>query len=249
MIRTSSHARELRDGTWRSAVGGRRAGGPCGGCSLQVEADHRIANHLALLAGYVRLQAAHLAKQSAEPTRESVRLLIATIDAQITTVARLHRSLATHGRPVSTDLGEHLHEVCAPFVAGLSGGTRLVEDFKAGCVVRPEHVQPLTQIVAEVVTNAIKHAQTAGGPGDITVSCVRDMAGDLLVEVTDTGPGLPATFDPAIDGGLGFRLLRALGKQVGATITFDSSRQGTHFQLALPAAQPDRLAPTGRALA
>lgn len=249
MVGTPPHARESRNGKWRSAAGGRRAASPCGDCTLQAEADHRIANHLALLAGYVRLQAADLMKQPAPPTRESVRLLMATIDAQITAVALLHRSLATHGRPVSTDLGEHLHEVCTPFVAGLSGGTRLVEDFKAGCVVRPEHVLPLTQMVAEVVTNAIKHAQTAGEPGDITVRCARDMAGDLLVEVTDTGPGLPATFDPETDGGLGFRLLRSLGKQVGATLSFDSSRQGTHFQLTLPTARPDGRAKSGRALA
>lgn len=248
MVGKPAHLGELRDRTWRSGAG-RHSANPCDDCSLLAEADHRIGNHLALLSGYVRLQAADLAKQSAAPTRESVRLLMTTIDAQITAVALLHRSLATHGRPVSTDLGEHLHEVCTPFGAGLSGGTRLVEDFEAGCEVRPEHLLPLTQMVAEVVTNAIKHAQTAGEPGDITVRCARDPGGALQVEVTDTGPGLPATFDPATDGGLGFRLLRSLGKQVGATLSFDSSRRGTHFRLMLPAAPPDGRSSNGRALA
>lgn len=236
MIGKSSHTTEPGQGKRWPATAHNRVASPCGDCSLQMEADHRIANHLGLLASYVRLQAADLAKQSAPPTRESVRLLMSTIDSQITAVSRLHRSLATHGRPVSSDLGEHLHEVCAPFVVGLSGGSRLVERFAADCAVRPEHVLPLTQIVAEVVTNAIKHAHTAGEPGVITVSCARDEDGDLLVEVDDDGPGLPATFDPRTDGGLGFRLLRSLGKQVGGAIAFDSSRQGTHFQLTLPPA-------------
>lgn len=236
MIGKPLHARGSNDGKWRPATAHNRLASPCGDCSLQAEADHRIANHLALLASYVRLQAADLAKQSAPPTRESVRLLMSTIDSQITAVSRLHRSLATHGRPVSTDLGEHLHEVCAPFVVGLSGESRLDEHFEADCVVRSEHVLPLTQIVAEVVTNAIKHAHTAGEPGVITVSCARDGAGDLLVEVDDDGPGLPATFDPKTDGGLGFRLLRSLARQVGGAITFDSSPRGTHFQLTLPLA-------------
>lgn len=222
----------------RPATARHRRPAACGDCNLQAEADHRIANHLALLAGYVRLQAAEIAKQAAPPTRDSVRLLMATIDAQIMAVARLHRSLAAHGRPVSTDLGGHLHEVCAPFIVGLSGGTRLVERFEAGCVVQPEHVLPLTQMVTEVVTNAIKHAHAADEAGVITVSCARDRAGDLLVEVDDDGAGLPAAFDPRKDGGLGFRLLRSLGRQVGGAIAFDSSRKGTHFQLTLPPTRP-----------
>ncbi|MDO8297243.1 MAG: sensor histidine kinase [Caulobacter sp.] len=238
MIGKPPHARGPRHVERLPAVARRPAAKPCGDCSLRTEADHRIANHLALLASYVRLQAAAMAKQSAPPTRESVRLLMAAIDAQITAVAQLHRSLAAHGRPVSTDLGGHLHEVCAPFIGGLSGTTRFVERFEAGCVVRPEDVLPLTQMVAEVVTNAIKHAHPAGDPGVITVSCARDRAGDLLVEVDDDGPGLPATVDPRTGGGLGFRLLRSLGKQVGGAIAFDSSRQGTHFQLTLPPGGP-----------
>ena len=238
MIGISPRATEPGKGKRRPEFARRRVASPCGDCSLLAEADHRIANHLALLASYVRLQAADLAKQSAPPTRESVRLLMSTIDSQITAVSRLHRSFATHGRPVSTDLGEHLHEVCAPFIVGLSGERRLVERFEAGCAVRPEHVLPLTQIVAEVVTNAIKHAHRAGEPGVITVRCARDEAEHLLVEVDDDGPGLPATFDPRTDGGLGFHLLRSLGKQVGGTITFDSSRRGTHFQLTIPPARP-----------
>lgn len=208
----------------------------CGDCVLQAEADHRIANHLALLTSYLRLQSADLAKQTTSPTHESVRLLMANLDAQITAVSRLHRSLAANGRRAPTDLGVQLHEVCAPFIAGLSGGTRLVEDLKAGCIVRPEHVLPLTQIVAEVITNAIKHTHAAGEPGAITVHCGRVDGGALLVEVADNGCGLPEGFDPATDGGLGFRLLRALGRQIGATFTFASSRQGTNFRLTLPSA-------------
>ena len=236
MIGTLPHARGPGHRKRPPAAARFRAASRCGDCSLQTEADHRIANHLALLASYVRLQAAELTKQSAPPTRDSVRLLMATIDAQITAIARLHRSLAGEGRLASTDLGEHLHEVCAPFTTGLSGGTRLIEDFRPGCVVRTEHVLPLTQMVAEVITNALKHAHAPGEPGAITVRCGRIDGGALLVEVNDDGVGLPETFDPLTNGGLGFRLLRALGKQVGATFTFDSSRRGTQFRLVLPPA-------------
>jgi two-component sensor histidine kinase len=206
----------------------------CDRCSCLEEADHRIANQLTLLTGYVRLQAADINRQCAEPSRDSVRLLLAGVGAQIDSVARLHRSLAVNGRGEFPDLSEHLHAVCAVFASGLSGATKLIEDFPSGCVVRPDQVLPLTQIVAEVVTNAIKHAHADGGAGAILARCDKDDSGTVRVEVIDDGPGLPDAFDPKIDGGLGFRLLRALSKQLGALISFESNSPGLHFRLTLP---------------
>jgi two-component sensor histidine kinase len=201
------------------------------------EADHRIANHLALLTSYVRLQAAELAGQCAEPSRDSVRLLLASVGAQIDSVARLHRSLAASGRREEVELSEHLHAVCAPFASGLSGASELFEDFQDGCVVRPDHVLPLTQIVAEVITNAVKHAHTDGEAGVILARCGKDEAGAVTVEVINDGTGLPEAFNPDTDGGIGFRLLRTLGKQLGALIAFESCRDGLCFRLTLPAAR------------
>jgi two-component sensor histidine kinase len=201
------------------------------------EADHRIANHLALLTSYVRLQADDLARQGAEPSRDSVRILLAGVGAQIDSVARLHRSLATNGPRQSADLSEHLRAICAPFASGLSGTSELIEDFQDGCVVRPDQILPLAQIVAEVVTNAVKHAHADGEAGAILARCRRDDAGAVMIEVIDDGAGLPEAVDPRTGGGLGFRLMRALGKQLGALIAFESSSRGLRFRLTLPAAQ------------
>nr|QQZ49959.1 hypothetical protein JKL49_25250 [Phenylobacterium glaciei] len=78
----------------------------CEDCSLLVEADHRIANHLAMLGGYVRLKAAGVSGEG--------RLLLETIGAQVDAVSRLHRALATHGQHGAVDLSEHLRAICAP---------------------------------------------------------------------------------------------------------------------------------------
>jgi two-component sensor histidine kinase len=208
--------------------------GLCDECSLLEEADHRIANHLALLAGYVRLKAADLATGPVELSRGSVSLLLASIDSQIAGVARLHRALAVNRRRESADLGGYLHAVCAPFVAGLSGMIEIVEDFPVGCLVQLDQVLPLTRIVTEAVTNAAKYSHAAGQAGTIRVCCRTDAVGTVLVEVSDDGPGLPETFDPETDGGLGFRLLRALGKQLKARIAFESTARGLRFQITLP---------------
>ncbi len=207
---------------------------PCVECSLMQEADHRIANHLTLLAGYVRLKAADAAKQSEEPTRASANLLLRSVEIQIDAVAHLHRSLATDQRRVSADLSEYLHEICDLMRSTLSNSVEIIESLQPGCVVRLDEILPLTQIVSEVVTNAVKYAHTGGDAGTILLRCAMDDKGALMIEVIDDGAGLPETFDPKIDGGLGFRLVRALGERMGALTAFETTSDGLCFRLTLP---------------
>jgi two-component sensor histidine kinase len=208
----------------------------CGDCLIVREADHRIANHLAMLAGFVRLRAAEVARQPAGAQGRDGQLLLESIAAQIEMVARLHRTLTTPGA-ASPDLGDHLREVCAPLVAALSGQVDFVADFQPGCVVPVAQVLPLTQIVAEALTNAIKHATRPEGRGAILASCRRNHRGALCIEVADNGGGFPDAFDPAVGGGLGFRVMRALARQLGAEIEFDSHDQGVRFRMTLPPEQ------------
>jgi two-component sensor histidine kinase len=202
------------------------------------ESDHRIANHLALLTAYVRLKTADMDRQRIAPSRKAVHVLLDGVGAQIAAVARLHRALASDNLPGSADLGEHLREVCAPFAGGLSGTARIVEDLAPGCVVRPEQVLPLSQIAAEVVTNALKHACDGPEPRSVLVRCRNDRAGDVRLEVIDSGGGFPAGFDPETGGGFGFRLVRGLSAKLGARITYESTASGVCFRLMLPATTP-----------
>jgi two-component sensor histidine kinase len=117
------------------------------------------------------------------------------------------------------------------------------ENFQHGCVVRLEQILPISQIVAEVLTNAVKHARAESKPGAILIRCSKDAAGVTEVEVIDDGPGLPPSFNPKTDGGLGFRLLRALSKQLNATMTFASSSKGLRFCLTLPSAPFEQALP------
>lgn len=206
-------------------------------CSLIAEADHRIANHLALLAGHVRLRAANLDKHPEASGPEAVQLLLLAVQAEISAVARLHRKLSAGNAHAPADLAGELHEVCAPFRSGLSGEVVVIEDFQAGCAVTAHQVLPLTQIVTEVITNALKHAYADGRRGPLFARLRRMEPGSAVIEVIDRGPGLPNTFNPATDGGLGFRIVRALAAQLQATASFASSREGVHFKLTLPLAE------------
>lgn len=208
--------------------------GPCDGCRLIQEADHRIANHLAMLAAFVRLKELELARDPAVPTAEAVQILLETIRTQTDAVARLHRSLASNGRHVFSDLAEHLHATCAPLASLLAGRVEVIGDFSPGCQVAPDQVLPLTQIVSEAITNAVKHAYPPGRCGKITVRSRRDARGGFVVEIADDGPGLPPGLDPAVAGGLGLRLMRALSKQLGGRLEFQSRNPGALVRLTFP---------------
>lgn len=217
----------------------------CGACDLAMEADHRIANHLAMLGSYVQLKQADIARQSDAGTDAMVQMAFDSIRCQITAVSRLHRSLATRRDGTAIDLRDHLHQVCAPLMSGLSGAIELTEDLHPDCLVRSAHVLPLTQIVSEVITNAIKYSHAKGETGVVSVGCHSLSGGEIEIEVTDDGPGLPQRFDPLAPAGLGVRLVRALTAQIGARSGFESSAAGTRFWILIPAA-PDVTGPTER---
>ncbi len=198
------------------------------------EADHRFANHLALLSGFVRLKAADLARQPVQPTVEGVQLMLESFRSQIEAMARLHRSLTLGVRGARIDLGEHLHDICAPMSLLLAGRIALIEDLSADCQAPADWGLPLTQIVAEVITNAAKHAYPFGRTGQILVRNWQNQVGAVVVEIADDGPGLPDSFEPDKDSGIGFRLIWAIAAQLDALVEFENRRVGLCFRLTLP---------------
>ena len=199
------------------------------------EADHRFANHLALLSGFVRLKAADLARQPLQPSRQDVLLLLESFRGQIEAMARLHRSLALGAGGAQADLAEHLHDTCAPMSLLLAGRIALTEDISPGCHVRPDLLMPLAQIVVEVITNAVKHAYPAGQGGQIRVRGRKQRTGAVVIEVADDGAGFPNGFDPDTGSGLGFHLIRALARRLEALVEFETRPDGLCFRLTLPA--------------
>ena len=206
----------------------------CNDCNIAAEADHRIANHFAMLAGLVRLKTVALVKQPTEPSRNEVLLLLESIGVHIDAVANLHRILATNGSQSSADLGNHLRNICGIFRSGPSSDVVIAEDFEPECVLPLDHLLPVTQIFAEVITNAIKYGRTNGEAGAIRVCCRKEIGGAILLEVIDQGCGFPMDFDPKAHPGLGFRLVQSLSKQVGGLADYQSSGKGLRFRLTLP---------------
>jgi len=206
---------------------------------LHTEANHRIANNLAMIAGLVRLHASNVGAAREESfTRTDVRQLLNEIGTRIETVGRLHRLLSNTTPQGAVNMADHLRETCDTLVASMSDERAVALSFRAvgDCVVDSDNAGPVALIVSELVTNSIKHAHPAGAPGKILIRCGPGLGGGLYVDVEDDGVGLPEGFDPWKDGGLGFRVVRNLAYQMGARLAFDMDGLGLKAKLIVPAA-------------
>lgn len=204
-------------------------------CMALTETDHRVANHLSMLSSYVRLGEKAFTGRG-PVARRAVTLFARGIEAQIRSVARLHRHLMTNRGRLSSELAAILGDVCQSYASAVPGCT-IVSHLDADCVVEADALLPLAQLVNEAIANAMKHAFRDHLAGEIAVSCGTGADGAVQVDICDNGPGLPGSFDPERDGGFGFSLMRTLAHRLGAALTFHSSPEGLRVCLSLPSPQ------------
>jgi two-component sensor histidine kinase len=201
------------------------------------EANHRVANHLSLLAGLVQAQATSVSKGPLQFERDHVRGMLQDVAGKVISVGHLHRKLSDEGHDGEIDLGDYLIECSQALIKSLSleGRIGVVHRLGSRCAVSPEQAQPMALIVSEIMMNAIKYAHPTGLPVEIAIRCDNDSKGQVVVSVDDDGVGLPEGFDPKTGGGVGFRLIRLLSSSLGAELHVDSDSLGTRFRVTLPA--------------
>lgn len=204
---------------------------------LVSEANHRIANNLAVLLSTVQLRSAHLARGPGYVSRDQARELLHDIAGKITSISLLHRHLSTRPNVPDLDVGNFLIESSVAIVASLAliEQVGIVQRLSTQCRVKPEQAQQLGLILSEIMMNAVKHAHPSGIPTQIHIDCSRAADGSVVIEIGDDGVGLPEGFDPKTGGGTGFHLIRSLAKGLGAKLDIESDSLGLSFRLTIPA--------------
>ncbi|THD64217.1 MAG: sensor histidine kinase [Bradyrhizobium sp.] len=191
------------------------------------EADHRIANNLASLSSVLRLQRNAISRNGKNLTTEQVCMLLDDVSVRIEVMAKLHKSLALSGNGNGVNLGDFLQEISELIgTLGPEGRMDLTVENSCDGYIDPRHALHAGLIAAELLTNAGKYAHPTGLPAKVHIRCETSDDGSLLVEVTDDGIGFPENFDPSMDGGLGFQLMRALANGLSAELEFEHSSLG-----------------------
>ncbi len=201
---------------------------------------HEVGNPLASISSLVQILQR---RQLDASTQEKLSLVKGQLERIQTTL----RELINFSRPASSArtrvaLGDVLTEalhIAKYYKRGRAVRTRIAADLPPVFGVRDQ----LVQIFLNLILNAL---DATAGDGTVTVEA-KSAAGDLTIEVHDTGVGIAAAeqervFQPYFTTkhhgtGLGLFVTRKLVKEHGGDITFQSRPgEGTTFQIHLPGA-------------
>jgi len=122
-----------------------------------------------------------------------------------------------------------------------------LNNFKNGVIVMADE-KNIKEVFANLISNAIKYNRN-GGTLEISIECID--GGEAIVEISDTGFGIPKGQQEKIFGkffraptkdtqgilgtGLGLFITKMLVNKMGGTVTFSSMEgQGTTFAVSLP---------------
>jgi len=207
---------------------------------LADEANHRIANHLQILAALARLRG-NGAKETHKAKDVDTRLVLEEFAGRLEAVGKVHRLLASaSNEDASIDIAEYLAEVAEGLISSLAadGQTTLRCLFRTKCVLPAEEAVTLGLLVGELITNAVKYAHPAGVAGAVGIEAARLHDGSIVIKVCDDGVGLPDSIDPVRSQSIGFRTVRMLANRLGASISFQSRGLGLNCILQMPPAPP-----------
>ena len=164
----------------------------------------------------------------------------------------MDRLLTPHRLPQPAPLNIHevLERVRSLILAEYPRGIAISRDYDTSVPLLKGDKEQMIQIVLNIARNA---AQAMKGDGHLTLKTriARQVTLSrkryrhaLVVEITDTGPGIPEdmrekVFYPLVSGrkggsGLGLTLAQTFVTQHGGTITFESQPGNTTFTLLLP---------------
>ncbi len=178
---------------------------------LMREADHRIKNSLQLVASLLSIQQS---KADDPATRQALGDAIARVQA----IANAHLALERSPDPRVIAIDPMMSEL-RDRVGALNPSVAIGFTGRSGASLAADQAIPLGLIASELLTNALRHAFAPGQAGQVSLTTAADDAGITLV-VADRGKGMPTG---ARRLGLGSSLIRALSRQIGASVATDSA--------------------------
>jgi two-component sensor histidine kinase len=180
------------------------------------EAGHRVLNTLAALRRLLQNDFSGFLDPSA-------RAAVTAFSERIQASESVHRMLGEEPGEPAVDAAAHLARLCYDLCAALLAPRGVRCEMRVESAILPHDVcRSLGLIVAELVTNAARHAFVGRTGGRVWVTLARAEPG-WICQVADDGAGLAA---PGRRGGVGLKLARALAAALGAGLDIHSDAGG-----------------------
>jgi two-component sensor histidine kinase len=203
------------------------------------EIHHRVKNNLQIVASLLNLQASRIRAPEAKAEFASAR-------DRVRALATLHRHLYSEGEVHTINMRSFLTELCGQLFAAMGEreGTRISLNIEASELqMSSDQAVPLSLIVTEAVSNALKYAFPNGRTGAVDV-LLKNRGSEAELTVCDNGIGIPAgraETDMGVRDGIGLTLIRGFARQLGATLTVREN-DGTCYTLVMPLKREAELA-------
>jgi len=182
---------------------------------LLKEVHHRVKNNLQTMSSIINMQM----RRAANPETERV---LQRLQDRVLGLATVHRNLYQAANLDQTDAGALLAELLGQLAgSGMPPVSQVRLDTRFDPIIMiPDQAVPLSLLLSELVTNAIKHVGApAGQVAWIEIHFIRLEGGQAQLTV---GNSLnPAHDDPADGNGLGQQLINAFAIQLHATHDHD----------------------------
>lgn len=182
------------------------------------ELQHRVANGIQLVASLLSLEASRV-----ETAADAVAVLDDAV-TRLSIVATIHRRLHD---PALGDAGfEKALESLVRDILSAAGRQDVGVSVRAPRLsITPADATSLSMIVAEAVTNAIKHAFADRETGRIDIRFDADASGERRLTVRDDGPGF--VVPPTPDGdSLGTLVMSSMAQRIGGRLEMGNAPGG-----------------------
>jgi PAS domain S-box-containing protein len=193
------------------------------------EIHHRVKNNMQIILSLLRLQS-----RGIEDTR--TREMFQESQNRIRSMALIHEKLYQSRDLSKIDIADYVRGLATHLVSvyGSEGvDVGLSMDIK-DVYLDINRAIPMGLIVNELVTNALKHGFDKGTKGHVRIAAKREGAqkgakGKFKLVVTDTGKGLPESFDLTKTESFGMQLVTDLVNQLDGNIDFKRKDVGSEF--------------------
>jgi two-component system, sensor histidine kinase PdtaS len=219
LMKTSSHLARERAAALRLAEEKK---------TLFSEAQHRIGNNLQTISSLLQIQS----RVVGDP--EAKRALVESIQ-RVSIIADIQRKFHNSDQDGGT--------IDTAFVTEIAHGciraAGLEQQFTLSAVIEPltlpqDAFQAVTLVLTECVNNALEHGNRKDGKSCIRVSLAKDSGSEnMILEVRDNGPGIPADFNPAASNSIGLKVVRSFTQQLNGTFGM-AGECGTTCRLVFP---------------
>ena len=205
------------------------------------EVHHRVKNNLQLIASIMNLQI----RKSVNP---ETRSLLRSLHERVMSLATVHRELYQTSGLVDVRADELLESIVAQVLRMGARSDQLVETKTGFDDIRltPDQAVPLSLILTEALTNALKHASpSTPGKTNLSVTLRRRGAGHAVLEISNSADtnGQSAFSSSLESTGLGQQLLTAFASQLMGNLTIGPEEGSYVVRLDFPLVAPKQDAP------